>query len=118
MKISQLFVISCLVTSILSSCTSLTTEKSAQPKYKMTSLDPVNISLFDHTKKPPSKYTVIGTATVSRFNSAGIKRQKAIINDNLRAIAADMGGTAIINVANTPQNVSGIVITYPPSSIS
>ena len=76
--------------------------------------DPAAITLLQET--PPAHYTVIGEATVSKYNVAGIKRQKAIIQDRLRELAASMGGDAIMHLKNEGGYITGTVISYSPSS--
>lgn len=113
---SSKLIISSLLSIALSSCATVSENNSKPPQYKMTV--PTAVSLFTRHPNLSQHYTVIGTATVSRLNQVGIKRQKAIINDHLREIAAEMGGDAIINLSSTPQNVSGLVIVFNNRKLS
>lgn len=78
--------------------------------------DPATVSLLNGVYEGDSHYTVIGKATVSKYNVAGIKRQKAIIKDRLRELAASIGGDAIIHVKNKGKNVTGTVVTAERSN--
>jgi hypothetical protein len=80
---------------------------------KTFSEDPATISLYTPDKIPPASYHVVGEAIVSRYNPVGIMRQKAIIHDHLRSLAASMGGNAIINIRKNRKYVMGTVISMP-----
>ena len=115
-------ILSALVT--LTGCSTPSTKTSApdyaqrSPEYhesqslQIEKKDPAAISLLKNHEIPPVHYTVIGEATVSKYNVAGIKRQKAIIQDRLRELAASMGGDAVINQRNEGRYVTGTVISY------
>lgn len=67
-----------------------------------------------YTKKQPlrASYTILGQATISKYNLSGIKRQEAYIHDSMRALAASMGGDAVINLNKNDKTVTGTVIAY------
>jgi len=80
--------------------------------------DPAAVLVVNDKQSMPHKYTMLGKVRVSRYNVVGVKRQKAIINDNLRSLAASMGGDAVINVSTTKTDVMGDVIAFPRSRIA
>ncbi|MDX1902433.1 MAG: hypothetical protein SFW66_10635 [Gammaproteobacteria bacterium] len=109
-----------IIALMLSSCATPTNPTIDKPDPIKTSLvkpvkDPIGIAVYTHGEKPKGHYTVIGKAIVSRFNVVGIKRQKAIINDHLRSIAAAMGGDGIMDVSLTSNDVIGLVIVCKKS---
>ncbi len=118
---------SILLASLLSGCASqqekpltrsLVSTTHSSPKKIILPKDPVSVSLYTPDKKPVMPYTIVGQAIVSRYNPAGIKRQQAIIHDSLRAMAARMGGDAIIDIRKKGKYVQGTVITYPQKTES
>lgn len=74
---------------------------------------PIAVSFYP-AGKPNKPFTVLGNATVSKYNTAGHKRQEATIHDAMRTKAASMGGDAIINIRRDDNTVSGTVIAYQP----
>jgi len=82
---------------------------SPKPAYPVRK-DPAEIVFINRQDIPPNQYTVIGEATVSKYNVAGIKRQKAVIQDRLRELASSMGGEAIIHLQSDDSYVTGIVV--------
>jgi len=97
----------------LSGCSSTAT----QPIHHQTQTptahkNPMNVSFYPKGANPEAPYTVIGDATISKYNKVGIKRQEANIHDAMRSTAASMGGDAIINVKRNDKTVSGTVIAY------
>lgn len=75
--------------------------------------DPLEVSFYP-AGKPSKPFTVLGQTTVSKYNTAGHKRQEATIHDALRTKAASMGGDAIIDIQRDDNSVSGTVIAYQP----
>lgn len=117
-RVSTIFVLIMSTGLTLCSCTTPLTPSSdqtsstgIQPKKIWIKKDPSTIALLKGAYEEDSHYTVIGKATVSKYDVAGIKRQKAIIKDRLRELAASIGGDAIIHVKNKGKNVIGTVVT-------
>lgn len=88
------------------------TQKTSPPTKQCPHKNPMEVSFYSNGKNPANPYTVVGSATVSKYNSAGNKRQEATIHDAMRSAAAEMGGDAIINVKRNEKTVSGTVIAY------
>jgi len=82
------------------------TAKKSMPK------NPITVSLYSGKNKPKKPYVVVGKETVSRFNTAGTKRQEASIKDTLRKLASTLGGDAVIDIASDSEKVTGTVVTY------
>lgn len=93
---------------VLTSCATVS-HSDKHPSTKPYHKHPSMIALDDQPDRP---YKVIGKTSISRFNSAGFKRQQAVIHDHLRILAASLGGDAIIHLKHKPTTVSGTVITY------
>jgi hypothetical protein len=74
--------------------------------------NPLAVSFYKNDTQISHNYKVIGTGIVSKYNTVGIKRQEASIQDNMRKIAAAMGGDAIINVTRNNKVVSGTVVSF------
>lgn len=94
---------------ILSSCASTNPKPPANlpPQHK----DPIAVSLLN--KEQPSRpYTILGKASVSKYNMVGIKRQQATIHDLMRQQAAMLDGDAIIDLKNKNSEVTATVIAY------
>ena len=87
---------------------------SAPPQQDVSKIikNPLTVSLYDQENPLPQHYKILGVETVSKYNTAGIKRQKAIINDKMRKIAAAMGGDAIIGITHNDSAIIGTVIAY------
>lgn len=121
MKKFSLLIIVCLSVA-LAGCTTLNSvHPTNQQIYRSSSStapiqkckkNPLAVSFYTEQLSPPNFYTVMGVATVSKFNKVGIKRQEALIHDAMRDIAASMGGDAIINIKHDAKTVSGTVISY------
>lgn len=74
--------------------------------------DPIKVSFLTPDKKLPLPYEVIGKATVSKFNMAGVKRQEATIRDIMRQLAASVDGDAVIDLNHNKGSVTATVIAY------
>ncbi len=74
--------------------------------------DPLTVAFCPRGAKPAGHYTVLGQATVSKFNAAGIRRQQATINDRLRLLAASMGGDTLVNINTHGNTVVATVILH------
>lgn len=74
--------------------------------------NPMTVSFYTHGK-PEKPYVVVGKEVVSKFNTAGVKRQRASIHDAMRTLAAAMGGDAVINITHDTNTVRGEVVAYP-----
>jgi hypothetical protein len=74
--------------------------------------DPINVSVFTKPPQLNRPYQVVGKATVSKFNVAGVKRQEATIRDIMRKMAASVDGDALIDIKANEQTVSATVIAY------
>ncbi len=75
--------------------------------------DPASVAIKDQPDNKP--YHVLGTATLSQYNKAGIKRQLASIHDGMRTIATYLGGDAIVRVKEKDRIITGTVIVYQDS---
>lgn len=73
--------------------------------------DPVNVHLLTK-EKPVHPYSVIGKATVSKYNTGGIKRQQAVIHDLMRQVAASLNGDAVMDLQSNDKEISATVIAY------
>lgn len=80
----------------------------ATPKKK----NPITVTFYRKGQKPEMPYRILGTETVSKFNTVGIKRQEASIRDVMRNLAASMGGDAVINIQRDDKSVFGTIIAY------
>lgn len=80
--------------------------------------NPMEVSFYTNGENPENPYTVVGQATVSKYNAGGIKRQQAVIHDAMRSAAASMGGDAIINIKRNEKAVTGTVISYQQPKIT
>ncbi len=74
--------------------------------------DPLAVSIYVGKTQPKLAYEVIGKATVSKFNDAGIKKQEAILEDSLREMVAAMGGDAVIHITHDESSIVGTVIAF------
>jgi hypothetical protein len=72
----------------------------------------IYVILYSDGQKPEKPYVILSQDTVSKYNSVGIKRQKANLNDSIRDLAAKKGGDAVIEVKNTPDSITYTVISY------
>lgn len=123
-----------LITSLLSSCstthtshhpTSASTPKvqdsSAKPCPKKNQtcprINPLAVQVYPKGIQLQHPYKVIAKGTVSKFNQAGNKRQDAMIHDDLRKLAASMGGNAIINVTRDKERVTGTVVAIDDKNV-
>jgi len=84
------------------------TTKQAAIKLK----NPLTVAVYTKKQPLPAPYTILGLATISKYNLSGIKRQEAYIHDAMRALAAAMGGDAVINLNKDDKTVTGTVIAY------
>lgn len=106
----------------LSSCSSLNSTQSANAQVQKTDKktvhvqknkkNPMAVSFYPSTRNLKIPYRVIGRETISKYNFVGIKRQEASIHDAMRAMAASMGGDAIVDIQHSDTTVTGTVITY------
>ncbi len=124
MRISKLLVVSFVCGSLLGCSSNMNSvqpvntqtqniNKATQPLPKCNKKkNPMEVSFYSNGKMPNNPYTVLGQATVSKYNLVGIKRQDATIHDAMRTMAASMGGDAIIDVKKDYHSVSGTVIMY------
>lgn len=79
--------------------------------------EPMNVSVVTKPLPPATvrrPYQVLGTATVSKYNVVGVKRQEATIRDIMRNMAASLEGDALIDIKTDDQTVSATVIAYKP----
>lgn len=74
--------------------------------------NPLMVTVYTEKQPLPASYTILGQATISKYNRRGIKRQEAYIHDAMRALAASMGGDAVINLNKNDKTVTGTVIAY------
>lgn len=79
--------------------------------------DPIEIAVYVEGK-PLHPYKVIGTETISKYNTVGVKRQEAVIRDAMRNLAASMGGDAVINIMNEDKTITATVIVYDKTTYS
>ena len=79
--------------------------------------NPLAVSFYKNESQIKHNYKVIGTGIVSKYNTVGIKRQEAFIQDNMRKIAAAMGGDAVINVTRNSNVVSGTVVSFDEDEV-
>lgn len=79
--------------------------------------DPIEIAVYLEGK-PLHPYKVIGTETISKYNTVGVKRQEAVIRDAMRNLAASMGGDAVINIMNDDKTITATVIAYDKTTYS
>lgn len=86
------------------------TAKQAAIKLK----NPLTVAVYTKKQPLPVPYTILGKATISKYNLGGIKRQEAYIHDAMRTLAASMGGDAVINLNKDNKTVTGTVIAYQP----
>jgi hypothetical protein len=85
---------------------------SANIPHKAKLKNPLSISFYQKGSAIKRPYKIIGTESVSKFNMVGIKRQEAIIQDNMRKIAAAMGGDAVIDIKRHKKMVTGTIVSY------
>jgi hypothetical protein len=122
MRISNLFMVSCVCLSLMG-CASVNTHNTpaSQPTTPTPThhkkKNPIEVSVYNNGKNPSSPYTIIGEAKVSNYNRVGIKRQDAVIHDAMRTVAASMGGDAIIDIKRTNKSVMGKVIAYHANTV-
>jgi hypothetical protein len=76
--------------------------------------NPLAVAVYAKPQPIKAPYTVLGKATISKYNPGGIKRQEACLHDSLRSLAASMGGDAVINVSKDDKTMTGTVIAYQP----
>lgn len=74
--------------------------------------DPLSISFYPTNLKPKKPYSVLGEENISKYNTAGIKRQEASVREAMRELAASMGGDAVIDIKHDAQTISGTVVAY------
>ena len=74
--------------------------------------NPLLVTVYTEKQPLPASYTILGQATILKYNLRGIKRQEAYIHDAMRALAASMGGDAVINLNKNDKTVTGTVIAY------
>jgi hypothetical protein len=106
----------------LTSCSSLGTDSNNDqaaaktvikaPAHKTPPKNPLTVSFYPKGNNPKHPFKVIGTETVSKYNTVGIKRQEAIIRDAMRKLAAAMGGDAVIDITHDQKMVTGTVVSY------
>jgi hypothetical protein len=82
------------------------------PAHQVPPKNPLTVSFYPKGNNPKHPFKVIGTETVSKYNTVGIKRQEAIIRDAMRKIAAAMGGDAVIDITHDQKVVTGTVVSY------
>lgn len=74
--------------------------------------DPINVSFYNEKKKIVRPYQIMGKATVSKYNLAGIKRQEATVKNIMRNLAASLDGDAVIDIKHDAKSFSGTVVAY------
>lgn len=74
--------------------------------------NPLSVSFYQKGASLQHTYKVLGVKSVSKYNKAGIKRQEACIRDNMRKIAANMGGDAVIEENRTNKVVTGTIVSF------
>jgi uncharacterized protein YceK len=100
---------------VISGCSSMSSVHSTDQALPQKShKNPMEVSVYSNDKNLQHPYTILGDATVSKFNTAGHKRQEATIHDAMRSTAASMGGDAIINIKRSDKTVSGTVVAFQP----
>jgi len=62
---------------------------------------PTNVKIYDADKAPTQPTTEISVVQVDLYNQYGIKRQKAEVNEMLKAQACSVGGNALILIDNS-----------------
>ncbi len=66
--------------------------------------------LLIKNKTTSEKNKVIGSVKIATYNSVGIKRQEAVINELLQSNAAKLGGNAVIDIHQANNHVYGKVV--------
>lgn len=82
------------------------------PNTSSSAKDPQAVAFFQKGNQVKHHYKVIGKSSVSKFNDAGVKRQEAVIRDNLRNVAAAMGGDAVIEIKRNNHIVTGAIVSF------
>lgn len=98
----------------LASCAHVSfTEQPKDPSTKKTLVkNPLTVTCYPNGTQPTTPYKIIGKESVAEYNAFGIKRQQAVVRDNLRQLAAAIGGDGIINIKQEGKFVVGTVILY------
>ena len=62
------------------------------------------------TEKPTGPYKELERVSTGKYNFAGIPRKRAVIDEELRKKAKELGGNAVINITEDFASVSGVAI--------
>ncbi|TAK76602.1 MAG: hypothetical protein EPO11_03995 [Gammaproteobacteria bacterium] len=76
------------------------------------SKNPQTVAVYTDTHKPHAAYRVIGTASVSKYNLLGMKRQDATVQEMMKNLAASIGGDGLIDVKTNDESMQARVIAF------